>query len=94
MTMDQWIIFHHALCHHASYYVININPIIHMYCVKKSEITKVNGLMWLIICFYFNSILPTFAKPLALLVFDMGFPIRKNNVIKVRCLLFNSYTIL
>jgi hypothetical protein len=41
MVMYQCIIFHHALCHHASCYIININPMVHMYCVKKGgEIFK------------------------------------------------------
>ncbi len=35
MAMYQCIIFHHALCHHASCYIININPMVHMYCVRK-----------------------------------------------------------
>jgi hypothetical protein len=37
MAMDQCIIFHHALCHHASCYIININLMVHMYCVRKGE---------------------------------------------------------
>ncbi len=35
MAMPQCIIFHHALSHHASCYIININPMVHMYCVRK-----------------------------------------------------------
>jgi hypothetical protein len=35
MAMSQCIIFHHALYYHASCYVININPMVHMYCVNK-----------------------------------------------------------
>ncbi len=35
MTMYQCIIFHHALCHHASCYIININPMVHIYCVRE-----------------------------------------------------------
>jgi len=30
MTMYQCIIFHHALCHHASCYIININLMVHV----------------------------------------------------------------
>jgi hypothetical protein len=35
MVMYQCIIFHHALCHHTSCNIININPMVHMYCVRK-----------------------------------------------------------
>ncbi len=35
MVMYQCIIFHHAVCHHASCYIINLNPRVHMYCVRK-----------------------------------------------------------
>jgi hypothetical protein len=41
MAMYQNIIFYRALCHHASCYIININPMVHMYCVSKGgEISK------------------------------------------------------
>ncbi len=41
MTMYQRIIFHHAICHRASCYIININPMAHMYCVRQGgEIFK------------------------------------------------------
>ncbi len=37
MTMYQCIIFHHASC-----YIININPMVHIYCVRKGgEIFKI-----------------------------------------------------
>jgi hypothetical protein len=35
MAMYQCIIFHHALCHHALCYIININPMVHMYILCK-----------------------------------------------------------
>jgi len=41
MAMYQCIIFHDALCHHASCYIINIYPIVATYSVRKGgEIFK------------------------------------------------------
>jgi len=31
MAMYQCVIFHHALCHYASCYIIDINPMVHIY---------------------------------------------------------------
>jgi hypothetical protein len=51
MAMYQCIISHHALCHHilyyyASCYIININLMVHMFCVKKGGV-RFNMITWI-----------------------------------------------
>ncbi len=51
MATYQCIIFHHALCHHilyyhASCYIININLMVYMFCVKKGGV-RFNMTTWI-----------------------------------------------
>jgi len=77
MAIYQCIIFHHALFHHASCYIININPMVHMYCVKKGgEIFKMTICIknfineHLNVCLLYYTIIVNLSKTISTLKFE------------------------